>query len=192
MTSPDDDPEARIRELEQPLTDQARTSEFGDQQQHQQAGGYPYPPTPPPAPYGGTFPTAPLQPAGGFRAWWIVLAVFVVGAIALAAGIAIYSANMFSRTAPSGSSPSARPGITHVPTSTPGTPGAPTRAPGTTGPTSTAPPGATLTVSGIGKNETIACDDSVVSVSGITNTVTITGHCASLTVSGMNNTVTVD
>lgn len=189
MTSSDDDPEARIRELEQPLTDQARTSEFGGDPQ---PGGYqpdtpptvPYPATPPPVTYGPPFPMAPLKTDGGFRAWWLLLAIFVIGAIALAAGIAIYSANLFSRSGSVISSPSARPGITHIPSSSP--------APGTTGPTSTAPPGETLTVSGIHKNETIACDNSVVTVSGISNTVTITGHCARLNVSGIQNSVTVD
>jgi Protein of unknown function (DUF3060) len=52
--------------------------------------------------------------------------------------------------------------------------------------------GGQTNVSGVSKNETIACNDGVVHISGITNTVTITGHCVNVTVSGSQNHVTVD
>lgn len=52
--------------------------------------------------------------------------------------------------------------------------------------------GGQTNVSGVSKNETIACNDGVVHVSGVTNTVTITGHCVNVTVSGSQNHVTVD
>lgn len=63
--------------------------------------------------------------------------------------------------------------------------------PDISGPTE-APRGAPLSVAGIDENKTITCNENIVSVSGVNNTVTITGHCASVTVSGVENTVTVD
>jgi hypothetical protein len=56
----------------------------------------------------------------------------------------------------------------------------------------TAPAGASVTISGIKENRTIACNDSAINVSGISNQVVITGHCASLHVSGVQNSITVD
>jgi hypothetical protein len=56
----------------------------------------------------------------------------------------------------------------------------------------TSSPGGKPSVSGVGENKTITCNDSFVSVSGVSNTVTITGHCVSVTVSGMKNLVTLD
>jgi Protein of unknown function (DUF3060) len=180
---PHDDPEARIRELERPLADIAGTSELGATQ----SGPPPTPPVygPPPTPpryggpptppmYGAPFPTTPPKATAGFRGWWIVLAGFVVGAVVLAAALAAVGAHMFSSRGPIVSFPSNRPTISR---------GA--------GP-STAPPGGSLSVNGIGENKTIACNDSSVNVTGFSNTVVITGHCTGLTVSGSNNVVTVD
>ncbi|MGH3576843.1 MAG: DUF3060 domain-containing protein [Mycobacterium sp.] len=189
--NPEDDPEARIRELERPLADTARTSELGGAQP---PGGYTYPPGPPvpPAPppltYGGPFPgTSPRSPAG-MRVWWILAAFFVIGVIALASGIAVYSAHRLSRDSLTILFP--------TPSITPNSPGTNTtgaQAPSAGPSTSPAPPaGGDLGVSGINENQTMACNDSIVIVSGISNTVEITGHCASLTVSGVENSVTVD
>lgn len=89
---PDDDPEARIRDLERPLADSARASEFGGTE----SGGSGYPPYPPPPPgpvpppvvpsapsygagYGAAFPGATPRSATGNRVFWIVAAFFVVG-----------------------------------------------------------------------------------------------------------------
>jgi hypothetical protein len=66
--------------------------------------------------------------------------------------------------------------------STPGMPVQPTAA----------PPGAQLSVSGMGDNKTLECNDNRVTISGVANTVTITGHCTTVTVSGMQNKVTLD
>jgi Protein of unknown function (DUF3060) len=179
---PQDDPETRIRELERPLTDEALASEQG-------ASGYAYPPTPPPGTYGAPVPPRPIRT--GFRGWWIVLAVFAVGTVALGVGIAALGAHLFTKgrmivVSPATPSTSS---VANIPTSPPG--GA-TQAPTGGAPTSTPPPGGNLSVAGIGENETIACNDSFVSVSGFSNTVVITGHCASLTVSGAKNVITVD
>jgi hypothetical protein len=92
---PQDDPEARIRELERSLNEQARISEVGTGQ----PGGYVTPPTPPPVTYGAPLPPipgAPLRTAAGFRGWWIVLAVFAVGVVPLVVGIVALGAHLFS------------------------------------------------------------------------------------------------
>jgi hypothetical protein len=189
----EDDPEARIRELEQPLADRARASEAGGTQA---PGGYT-------GPYGPAFPPAPLPYSGSMsgtssglfsrsRTWWIVAAAFVIGMIALPAGILLFTAHQFSHSglatlmptpsiSPSSAAPSG--GVTQ-------TPGA---APSTSFPSvSTAPAGANLSISGINGNRTIACSGGSLSVSGVSNTVVITGHCTSLSVSGVQNAVTVD
>ncbi|MFZ0834087.1 MAG: DUF3060 domain-containing protein, partial [Mycobacterium sp.] len=49
-----------------------------------------------------------------------------------------------------------------------------------------------LSFSGVGNQETIECNDSVVSVSGMSKTVVLIGHCAKVMVSGVKNVVTVD
>jgi Protein of unknown function (DUF3060) len=208
---PEDDPEKRIRELEQPLADVARTSEPGGAQP---SGGYAYPsgpagypsgpwgppapPPPPPLTYGGPFPGTPPRSSSGIRVWWILAAVFVIGTLALVGGIAAFAAHQFSR----GGGlviPSPTPSTSRSTTSPRSTPRSPTPSAGGTqtpsaGPSTspTPPPGGSLSVSGINENRTIACNDSIVSVSGVSNTVVITGHCASLTVSGLKNSVTVD
>ncbi|MGA8253979.1 MAG: DUF3060 domain-containing protein [Mycobacterium sp.] len=187
----EDDPERRIRELEQPLSDAARVSELGGAQP---AGGYnyqsppwagaPVPPPPPPGSYGGPF-MAPRPPSGN-RAWWILGALFVVGVLALVGGIAAYAAHQFSRA---GSVVLSTPPSISRTTTAPRT--SPNLTPTTPAP-STAPPGGNLTVAGINENQTIACNDNTVDVSGVSNTVVITGHCTSLTVSGVQNAITVD
>jgi Protein of unknown function (DUF3060) len=182
---PEDDPEARIRELERPLAETARASEV---RSNQTPGSYPYPPGPPvlpPAPtssYGGPFPgTSPRLPSRT-RLLWVLLPFFVFGAVALVS----YNADRHSRgglviPSPTSAAPSA--GVTQPAAPAPSTPLSP--APG-------APAGAKLSISGIKENRTIACNQSAVSVSGISNKVVITGHCASLNVSGVQNSITVD
>jgi Protein of unknown function (DUF3060) len=188
--NPEDDPERRIRELEQPLSDAARASELGGAQpagsynyQSPPWAGAPVPPPPPPGSYGAPF-MAP-RPSGN-RAWWILGALLVVGVLALVGGIAAYAAHQFSRagsvvlsTPPSISRTTAAPRTSLNLTPTPPAP-------------STAPPGGNLTVAGINENQTIACNDNTVDVSGVSNTVVITGHCTNLTVSGVQNAITVD
>ncbi len=56
----------------------------------------------------------------------------------------------------------------------------------------TAPPGGKLSVAGVDGMKTVECDDSEINVSGVNNTVTITGHCAMVTVSGVENQVSLD
>ena len=210
--NPEDDPERRIRELEQPLADTARASELGGAQP---PGGYTYtsgpsgpsdpygsawvgaPPTPPPPPlsYGGPFPGTSPRPPSGTRVWWILASVLVIGVLVLVGGITFFVAHRLSRVGSITVSPP--PSISQgntLPRKTPSSP-APsstaTQTPSATG-QSTPPPGGNLSVAGINENQTIACNDSIVSVSGVSNTVVITGHCVSLTVSGVQNSITVD
>ncbi|HZN82040.1 MAG TPA: DUF3060 domain-containing protein, partial [Mycobacterium sp.] len=77
------------------------------------------------------------------------------------------------------------PGVTIPSISVPSMPSTPE------GPT-TAPPGGTLSVSGMGATKTLECNDNRVTISGMGNIVTITGHCTTVTVSGMQNKVTID
>jgi Protein of unknown function (DUF3060) len=199
----EDDPEARIRELEQPLADTARTSEAGVTPPPGKwtapppSPSYTAPPGAPmqplPLPYGGSFPgPSPAPYSRSNRTWWIIAGVFVIGMIALPAAIFLFTAHQVSRS-----------GITTLfpaPTISPASPTASTAMPPTnaTAPSmpstsvSTAPAGENITVSGISEARTIACNGGSVSVSGITNNVVITGHCASVIVSGIQNQITVD
>lgn len=186
-----EDPEARIRELEQPLADTARASESGA------AGGYSYPPPPPgpmPPPYGYNTPypgTAP-RTSSGMRWFWILAAVGVLGVLVLVGGIAAYVARQVSESEPAG--PAETTAVSTAPGATRGNPPTgKTHAP-SAGPTSSAavPAAEPVIISGINENRSVSCDGNEITVSGISNTVTITGHCATVTVSGLQNIVTVE
>ena len=197
----EDDPEARIRELEQPLAEAARASEAGENPPPSKWAPQPgaaFPPGPPmptspPLPYsGGLFPTPSAQYSRSNRTLWIVLGVFVIGMIALPAAIFLFTAHQVSRSGITTFSP-----IPSIPTAGPTASATmpPKNATAPSMPTtsvSTAPAGENITVSGISEARTIACNGGSVSVSGITNNVVITGHCASLSVSGIQNQITVD
>jgi hypothetical protein len=197
----EDDPEARIRELEQPLAEAARASEAGENPPPSKWApppgaatppppGRPMPP-PQPLPYGGLFPSpSPAQYSRSNRTVWIIAGVFVIGMIALPAAIFLFTAHQVSRSGittllPIPSMSSEAPTPSGVMTQTRAAPSTSlTAAP-------TAPKGGKLSVAGINENRTIVCNDSAVDVSGVSNTVVITGHCASLSVSGVQNKVTV-
>ena len=146
---------------------------------------------PPSFPYGGSFPSpSPAQYSRSNRMWWIIAGVFVIGMIALPAGIFLFTAHQVSRSGmttlwpvPTISTASPTASATEPPT---------TATPMPSASVSTAPAGQNITVSGISEVRTIACNGGSVSVSGITNHVVVTGHCASLTVSGIQNQITVD
>ena len=192
----EDDPEARIRELEQPLADTARASEAGINPPPGKWAAPPAPPgpayPPPPPTFGSPSPWMSPQPPSRNRVWWILAAFFIIGTIAIPLGFAVFGIHRATHsgmmtlfpstsTAPTSAAPPASGTQAPVPvTST-----SPSQAP-------TAPAGATLTISGIKENRTIACNDSAINVSGISNQVVITGHCASLHVSGVQNSITVD
>ena len=199
--NPDDDPEQRIRQLEQPMADAARASELGGTP----PPGYNYTPpgynyAPPPA-YGyGGVPYSGATPKSSNRVYWIVGVFFVIGMLVLIGGIAAFVVHQFSRGGPVVSAPTTSTTTSRV--SNPPRTNRSSTAPSATNPPSvtvtdtptppTSPAGATLTVTGVGQNNTIACNDNIVSVSGVSNTIVITGHCTSLSVSGVKNSVTID
>jgi hypothetical protein len=192
-----DDPEARIRDLERPLADRAQSSELGTQP-YPVAGTYPpppppmhdmpYPPVPPPSPY--------PSPS---RTGVIVLVSTVLALLVFGIGVAIHFANMGPRD---GAVTAGRPvagggGPLDEPADVPPTGDAPVVIlPG--GPPSSdeavlqAPANGPFSVAGVEGNKRVACNDSVISVSGVSNKVTITGHCVSVTVSGVENQVTIE
>ena len=208
--NPEDDPEARIRDLERPLADVARTSELGtpdyrsgeylpppvqpyDAPPTQPYGAYGAPPPMPPPAYGAPYPdmfSAPPQKAkSSSGVLWFLFAGIAVVVVMMVGGVVIWT-NMFKLDSatrppieipiPSIELPSDVPGVGPLPSVE-----APSALP-------IPEPGAALSISGVDKNETLICNDNAVSVSGVNNTVTITGHCVNVSVSGVDNVVTVD
>jgi hypothetical protein len=190
-----DDPEARIRALEQPLADSARATEVGSNA-YTGGGAYQSPPVPPMPPpvagpnYGGQYtppgygaPWAPPPRKSSAGIPWVVLGIGAVVFMAIAAGVGFVIVNRATSSFPDipGVSIPSIPSMPSMP-SMPGMPDQPT----------TAPPGGQLGVAGMGENKTLECNDNHVSISGVSNTVTITGHCTTVTVSGMQNKVTLE
>lgn len=192
--NPQDDPEARIRDLERPLADRAQTSELGTQP-YTVAGAYPPPAYDAPYPYAS-------QPhsTGPSRTGVFVLVAVVLLLLVFGAGVAIYFAKVVPRD---GAITAGRPTIAGgggaldpmpeaPPTGEPPIailPGGPS---GGGQVVAQAPPGGPFSVSGVEGVKRIVCNDSLISVSGVSNTVTITGHCVSVTVSGVSNEVVVE
>jgi Protein of unknown function (DUF3060) len=186
---PQDDPEARIRALEQPLADTARATELGTTPYTAPSGAYlppPLPPMPPqaqapytPPGYGAPW-SPPRKSSGGIP--WVIFGIAAVVFMSFAGIVGWFIVSKSTRTIPD------IPGVTIPSISVPSMPSMPSE-PG--GPT-TAPPGGQLSVAGMGENKTLECNDNRVSISGVSNTVTITGHCTMVTVSGMQNKVTLD
>jgi hypothetical protein len=187
-----DDPEARIRALEQPLADNARATELGSNA-YTGGGAYqpppvpPVPPMPPPVAgpnYGGQYappgygaPWAPPPRKTSAGIPWVVLAIGAVVFMAVAVGVGLVIMNRATSSFPD------IPGVS-IPSmpSMPSMPDQPTAA----------PPGGQLSVAGMGENKTLECNNNHVSISGVSNTVTITGHCTNVTISGMQNKVTLE
>jgi hypothetical protein len=193
---PHDDPEARIRALEQPLADNARATELGTTPYTaandaylppplppQARGPYPPPaqgPYPPPG-YGAPWAPPPRKSSAGIP--WVIFGVVAVLFLVVAGAVGFYIVNKSTRAIPN------IPGV-NIP-SIPSMPSMPSMPNMPSQPTA-APPGGQISVAGVGETKTITCNDNVVSVSGVSNTVTITGHCTTVTVSGMQNKVTLD
>lgn len=176
---PQDDPEQRIRQLEQHVSPTEPYS----------SGDYtPMPPMPPPPPYGappyGTpYPMTGRPASAGFRWVWYLIAGIVFAVVAVTVGIVISTVNSathgisITTAVPSPGATLGRPSVGV------GTPG---------GSVTVLPPGGSLTISGMGQNKTVVCNDGTVSVSGMSNTITIKGHCVKLAVSGMQNKIDID
>lgn len=185
-----DDPEARIRDLEQPL---------GDASSGRYPGGtygppptQPWPSEPPPSPT----PT----PAGSDRPRWLSNLLLGLGLLVIIGAVLSYL--LFGREPTPGTPVSD--GRTTAASTTSRTPATPRqRQPdtvpaiplpptvGSLAPT-TAPPNGKVSVSGIDEHRAVVCDGGDVDVSGISNTVVLTGHCGRVIVSGIENVVTVD
>jgi len=98
---PDDDPEARIRALEQPLADTARATELGTTPYTAPNSAYlppPLPPMPPPVQgsyqppgYGAPWAPPPRKTSAGIP--WVVLGVGAVVFMILAAGVGFIIVN---------------------------------------------------------------------------------------------------
>lgn len=188
---PQQDPEARIRDLEQPLADRAHTSETNTTP-YSYDGVYPPPPPVPPG-YGAPYPPQP-RASGGMRTMWVLTAV-VVTLLVVGAGVAIYFANHMSTRGTPTADQSGVAGGSFGPDPAPEEPvvipSLPTDIPGLPDDDSvfTAGPGVQISVGGFSSHRAVACDGGDVSVSGKANTVTITGHCTRVTVSGFENIV---
>jgi hypothetical protein len=131
--------------------------------------------------YGTLFPPTTPRSFSVSRIWWILIASFVIFPMAIAGFIAYNTAHQLSRS-----------GITTLFPTTSVSPSPAPNSPPSNVMTPLPPVGGDLSVSGINKNQTIACNASNVRVSGIQNKVVITGHCTSLSVSGVQNSITVD
>ena len=217
----EDDPEARIRELEQPLADTARMSEAGVTPPPGKWTAPPAPAFPPPDytpgpatpppdyPPGAAAPPAAPPPLnygtssfGTPTPWtaprtfpsfrrWLILASVLVPVAIAILGVVLAN-NARHQISRSLST------LTSVPSFYPNSPTsnvdqAPNQVPIPSPPApATAPAGDNLTISGINETQTVTCNANAVNVSGISNKVVIKGHCASLHVSGVQNVVTVD
>lgn len=137
---------------------------------------------------------------------WVVLGLLATG---LAVGGGLILAGHSQRTVPGGPVTAEPPPHTNLPTEppvpTPTTPIPATPTPATVPPVPTGgptmptlpnarPPGkaGSLSVTGIERNETFACEGRNVDVSGVDNTVILTGRCPRVEVSGVGNSVRVD
>jgi Protein of unknown function (DUF3060) len=194
---PEDDPEARIRELERPLAETAHASEIGNTQApsgYPFPSGQPVPPTPPPVNYGDPFPRTSPRPLISSRLRWILIGICIIAPMAFAGLIAVNTAHQLSRGGLTTLSPAPSAPPASAPNSLPNNPTqTPSAAPSTPLPAGPPPPaGGNLSVNNINANQTLTCNDSIVTVSGISNTVILRGHCKSLTVSGVQNSITVD
>lgn len=200
----DDDPEARIRALEKPLSDAAQASELGQGEAPSYGyvpasgeGWHPPPPTPPPGypsypptypptyepQYPPTYPLAippPLAtpPSGGRGAGFVVPIVIAVLAFAIAGVVSFF---LFSRTSSDGGTTG--PGVAgggatlaDTPQDRPSLDGA-----------KTMPPGSSLP----GPDVPLPPPGTDISAGGIDERQTIACNDSTLSISGIDNTYTV-
>ncbi|MCV7102665.1 DUF3060 domain-containing protein [Mycobacterium palustre] len=184
----DDDPEKRIRELEQELADMNRRAQSPPQYTDAPtySGGASYTSGPPsagstPDAGGAPYPGAPYPRASpyGFgapsprrRFPWTLVLILVVFVVPTIFSLVAH----FARSTSGGSAP--RPKTPRMTTTS-------------AGPTAV-PQGGELRVGGSGDARTIACNDGNLTLYGTNTMYTVTGHCAGLTVGGYDNNVTVD
>jgi hypothetical protein len=205
-----DDPEERIRQLEQSAA-QYGAVELGAEQRGRSATpttplpppAYGAPPaygTPPPtygapqsygdpytAPFGVSYPQvkkgAPVGLIFGAIAVFVVVIFGTIGIVVWNVTSTVGSISDDGETGFAGSGGSVDSPPNAEPSIVPAVPG---------GDVEIATPGGQFSVSGIEEIKMVACNASNVTISGVNNTVTLIGHCLSVTVSGVENQVTVD
>jgi hypothetical protein len=218
---PDGDPEARIRDLERPLTDRAQATELGTQPyEAQPSSAVPVPPfaysdaqppsdsptpsayLPPPAyPPQAGFPEYAPPPSGSpyyAPPQRVVnnrpqVALWLIPLVIIAIAVAgVIGAVAWFNVSSTDVGPAPRP----VAPSIAGGGGQLDR-PGAVVPVPpaddvvTVGPGESVTFGGVNQKKTIVCTQGTVNISGMTNTIEVQGDCAEIAVSGMTNIVTV-
>ncbi|BBZ55673.1 DUF3060 domain-containing protein [Mycolicibacterium phocaicum] len=168
--SRDDDPEARIRELERAMTDQARASELTEPGQgwssRTPAAG---------TPYTGPAELAaqrPYRTTGKKHLTFLPPSSNHQPSVSVAAPTPPQPGDE-SSVVVNGTTVQSGPGLVELPPQSDD-------------------PNRPIQVAGVRGHRTVACNDRPISISGVSNSVTITGHCATVEVSGIENTVTVD
>lgn len=203
--SRDDDPEARIRELERAMNDQARASELTEPGQawssRAPAVSTPYLSRP-----RSTWPASASAPnASASKGRRLVFAVVILAVLAgpVIAGIIVF-ANLTGKKHPTFLPPSAgrQPSASvSAPNPAPSSEQSSVVVNSTTVmsgpglvelPPQSDDPGRPIQIAGVRGHRTLECNDRPVNISGVSNSVTITGHCATVNVSGIDNTVVVD
>lgn len=207
---PDGDPEARIRDLERPLAEQAHASEFGTRPYESAPSAHvpvpldPYHPQPDAyqasrPPYGLPHPDSPYHaPPQRFvtkrsPALWVI--PLVLGVMTAGTVVIVVLANLGEPETPSVPRPAA-PGFSGG--GSVDTPENDIDLPeievpvDPAGEVITVGAGDTLSFGGIEQNKTVVCNRGTVNISGMTNTIEIQGDCARVSVSGMNNILTVE
>ncbi|KUI22774.1 hypothetical protein AU193_10810 [Mycobacterium sp. GA-1285] len=200
---PDDDPEARIRQLEQAHNGAVELGTSQRAANDYQTSALPPPVYGPPhqspytaPPFGVSFPPGPTKSGAPFG---LIFGLVGVVMVAIVVGIGVFVWTLSS--APE--EITGRPEIANAPGDEPRS-GNVTIGPSREAPSvlptradeppkvAVAPAGGQYSVSGVDEDKTIECNGSDISVSGVNNTVTLLGHCVRVTVSGVENQVTVD
>ncbi|WP_197501722.1 DUF3060 domain-containing protein [Mycobacterium sp. 852002-51057_SCH5723018] len=167
----DDDPEKRIRELEQELADVTRNPQ--SPRPYTESAPYTSGPTyTGGATYQGGSPYGFGAPPPRRKTFpWTLALILVVFVLPTIVSLVAF----FARSTSGGSTPRFN------------TP----RTTTSSGPMAV-PQGGELRVGGSGDTKTIACNDGALTLYGTGTKYSVTGHCASLIVGGYNNNVTVD
>jgi Protein of unknown function (DUF3060) len=173
----DDDPEKRIRELEQELADVTRTPPSTPPY----TGGATYTENAPPYTGGATYTSGPTYTGGspyGFGTpprrnkpypWFLVVILLAVVVPTVISLVMVFARSGWSTSISRGS-------------------GARTTSAGPTA----VPQGGELRLSGTGETRQVACNDGKLILAGYNSKYVVTGHCAGVTAGGYYNNVTVD
>jgi hypothetical protein len=177
-----DDPEARIRDLERPLTDPAPAAELPASD----VSGDGCPRSMPPVIQGGPSSSTPPRPWGMRSRWGRLVSILICLVIAWLSLVRLI--DNLGRLVGGSHSSTPHFGPAWVPSHS-NLPDIPT--PSSTA-SDTATPYDPVRVTGTNVSQTISCDSNGVTISGSSNTITVKGHCTWLWVPGDRNVVTVD